>query len=143
MFTPAQTAETLTVPASTLRRWALVFKDYLSQRQGKKRSYSIADVDVFRQVRDLSQQGCTVEQIKERLTLIPPEQENPKAVASLVQFAREISIMRAENAELQLRLDEQSQQLADLQEQLSAVNAWLSLPWYRRIITGKHKSSVR
>lgn len=128
MFTPAQACETLTVPASTLRRWAGLFQNYLSPQKGKKRQYTFADIDIFRQVRDLSQQGFTADRIKEQLTLMPKADETEKSIMALTELVRELSIIQADNARLQAQLNEQ-------QKQLDAVMAWLRLPWYRRMTT--------
>ncbi len=128
MFTPAQACETLTVPASTLRRWAGLFQNYLSPQKGKKRQYTFADIDIFRQVRDLSQQGFTADRIKEQLTLMPKADETEKSIMALTELVRELSIIQADNARLQAQLSEQ-------QKQLDAVMAWLRLPWYKRMTT--------
>ena len=128
MFTPAQACETLTVPASTLRRWAGLFQNYLSPQKGKKRQYTFADIDIFRQVRDLSQQGFTADRIKEQLTLMPKADETEKSIMALTELVRELSIIQADNARLQAQLNEQ-------QKQLDAVMAWLRLPWYKRMTT--------
>lgn len=128
MFTPAQACETLTVPASTLRRWAGLFTEYLSPQKGKKRQYTFADIDIFRQVRDLSQQGFTADRIKEQLTLMPKEEETQKSMVALTELVKELSIIQADNARLQAQLNEQ-------QKQLDAVMAWLRMPWYKRMTT--------
>lgn len=128
MFSPAQACETLTVPASTLRRWAGLFQNYLSPQKGKKRQYTFADIDIFRQVRDLSQQGFTADRIKEQLTLMPKADETEKSIMALTELVRELSIIQADNARLQAQLNEQ-------QKQLDAVMAWLRLPWYKRMTT--------
>ena len=128
MFSPAQACETLTVPASTLRRWAGLFQNYLSTQKGKKRQYTFADIDIFRQVRDLSQQGFTADRIKEQLTLMPKADETEKSIMALTELVRELSIIQADNARLQAQLNEQ-------QKQLDVVMAWLRLPWYKRMTT--------
>lgn len=128
MFSPKDVCETLTVPASTLRRWAGLFQNYLSPQKGKKRQYTFADIDIFRQVRDLSQQGFTADRIKEQLTLMPKADETEKSIMALTELVRELSIIQADNARLQAQLNEQ-------QKQLDAVMAWLRLPWYKRMTT--------
>lgn len=128
MFSPKDVCETLTVPASTLRRWAGLFADYLSPMKGKQRRYTFADIDIFRQVRDLSQQGFTADRIKKQLTLMPKADETEKSIMALTELVRELSIIQADNARLQAQLNEQ-------QKQLDAVMAWLRLPWYKRMTT--------
>ena len=130
MITPAQCAETLSIPASTIRRWANRFAPYLSEQRGKKRTYTISDLDIFRQIRTFSGQGLSLDQIADSLKVREPEQVKAVELLALDDFAQALESLFADNARLQERVDEQ-------QKQISQLLAWVSLPWYKRLFTAK------
>ena len=130
MITPAQCAETLSIPASTIRRWANRFAPYLSEQRGKKRTYTISDLDIFRQIRTFSGQGLSLDQIADSLKVREPEQVKAVELLALDDFAQALESLFADNARLQERVDEQ-------QKQISQLLAWVSLPWYKRLFTEK------
>ena len=88
MITPAQCAETLSIPASTIRRWANRFAPYLSEQRGKKRSYTISDLDIFRQIHSLSSQGLSLDQIADSLKVREPDQVKGVELLALDDFAQ-------------------------------------------------------
>jgi len=126
MITPAQCAETLSLPASTIRRWASRFAPYLSEQRGKKRSYTISDLDIFRQIHSLSSQGLSLDQIADSLKVREPDQVKGVELLALDDFAQALESVRADNAKLQERIDEQ-------QKQISQLIAWVSLPWWKKV----------
>ena len=130
MITPAQCAETLSIPASTIRRWASKFAPYLSEQRGKKRSYTISDLDIFRQIHHLSSQGLSLDQIADSLKVREPDRVKAVELLALDDFAQALESLFADNARLQERVDEQ-------QKQISQLLAWVSLPWYKRLFTAK------
>ena len=124
MFTPAQVAQTLSVPPSTLRRWAKHFAAFLSPQSGKKRTYTIADIDTLKRIQDLSAQGLSYAQIAQTLTVVsqPPADT---ALISLADFAQALESAHAQLAAVQAQLTQQAQEL-------DAIKAWLQLPFYKR-----------
>lgn len=130
MITPSQVSETLGIPASTIRRWAKKFSPYLSEQPGKERSYTISDLDIFRQIHHLSSQGLSLDQIADSLKVREPEQVKAVELLALDDFAQALEGLFADNAKLQERIDEQ-------QKQISQLLAWVSLPWYKRLFTAK------
>jgi len=130
MITPAQCAETLSIPASTIRRWASKFAPYLSEQRGKKRSYTISDLDIFRQIHHLSSQGLSLDQIADSLKVREPDRVKAVELLALDDFAQALESLFADNARLQEQVDEQ-------QKQISQLLAWVSLPWYKRLFTAK------
>ena len=126
MFTPSQVSETLGIPASTLRRWALRFSPYLSEQPGKKRMYTITDLDIFRQIRTFSSQGLTLDQIADSLKVREPDQVKAVELLALDDFAQALEGLYADNAKLQERIEDQ-------QKQISQLITWISLPWWKRI----------
>ena len=133
MITPAQCAETLSIPASTIRRWASKFAPYLSEQRGKKRSYTISDLDIFRQIHHLSSQGLSLDQIADSLKVREPDRVKAVELLALDDFAQALESLFADNARLQERVDEQQKQIS----QLDHLVARLSLPWYKRLFTAK------
>ena len=125
MFTPAQVAQTLSVPPSTLRRWAKHFASYLSPQSGKKRTYTVADIDTLKRIQDLSAQGLSYAQIAQTLSVVsqPPADT---ALISLADFAQALEGAHAQLASLQAQVAQQA-------EELQAIKAWLRLPFYKRL----------
>ena len=124
MFTPAQVAQTLSVPPSTLRRQAKYFAAFLSPQSGKKRTYTVADIDTLRRIQELSAQGLSYAQIAQTLTVVsqPPADT---ALISLADFAQALESTHAQLAAVQAQLTQQAQAL-------DAIKAWLQLPFYKR-----------
>ena len=125
MFTPAQVAQTLSVPPSTLRRWAKHFASYLSPQNGKKRTYTVADLDTLRRIQELSAKGLSYDQIAQTLTVVsaPPADT---ALVSVADFAQALEGAHAQLASLQAQVAQQA-------EELQAIKAWLRLPFYKRL----------
>lgn len=126
MFTPAQVSETLGIPASTIRRWAVRFAPFLSEQPGKKRMYTIGDLDLFQQIRTLSSQGLSLDQISDSLKVREPDQVKGVELLAVGDFAQALESLFADNARLKETIDEQ-------QKQIDQLIAWAALPWYRRI----------
>jgi len=124
VFTPAQVAQTLNTPPSTLRRWAKHFTTFLSPQSGKKRTYTIADIDTLKRIQDLSAQGLSYAQISQTLTVVsqPPADT---ALISLADFAQALESAHAQLAAVQAQLTQQACEL-------DAIKAWVRLPFYKR-----------
>jgi len=125
MFTPAQVAQTLTIPPSTLRRWAKRFAPFLSPQSGKKRTYTVADLDAFQRIKDLSAQGYTFAQIDQALTVIDQPPAN-SALVNLADFAQALESARGQLIAMQAQIDQQA-------NELNAIKEWLRLPFYKRV----------
>ena len=125
MFTPAQVAQTLNTPPSTLRRWAKRFAAFLSPQSGKKRTYTVADIDTLKRIQDLSAQGLSYAQIAQTLSVVsqPPADT---ALISVADFAQALEGAHAQLASLQAQVTQQA-------EELQAIKAWLRLPFYKRL----------
>ena len=125
MFTPAQVAQTLNCPPSTLRRQAKYFAAFLSPQSGKKRTYTVADIDTLKRIQELSAQGLSYAQIAQTLTVVsqPPADT---ALISVADFAQALESAHAQLASLQAQVSQQAQEL-------SAIKAWLQLPFYKRL----------
>ncbi|HOR78848.1 MAG TPA: MerR family transcriptional regulator [Anaerolineaceae bacterium] len=125
MFTPAQVAQTLNTPPSTLRRWAKRFAAFLSPQSGKKRTYTVADIDTLKRIQDLSAQGLSYAQIAQTLAVVsqPPADT---ALISLADFAQALECAHDQLAAVQAQLTQQAQEL-------DAIKAWVRLPFYKRL----------
>jgi DNA-binding transcriptional MerR regulator len=124
MITPKQVSESLNVPSSTIRRWAVRFKDVLSKQEGKKRIYTLEDVDTFRRIRDFSKQGRNLDAIEAELMIFKPKVE-PAEEKGLMIHPEVLKVMQeinSQNIALQLQVD-----------QLQAQVDWLMLPWWKKI----------
>jgi DNA-binding transcriptional MerR regulator len=131
MVTPKQVSETLNVPGSTIRRWALRFEAVLSKQVGKKRVYTLQDVDTFRKIRDYSKQGRNLDAIEAELMLVMPRVKKADAVGLTVhpEVLRVISELNDQNVAMQLQLDKMKAQ----QDKQNELIAWLMLPWWKRL----------
>ena len=128
MVTPKQVSETLNVPGSTIRRWALRFEAVLSKQVGKKRVYTLQDVDTFRKIRDYSKQGRNLDAIEAELMLVMPRVKKSDAVGLTVhpEVLRVINELNDQNVAMQLQLDK-------MKAQQDRLLAWLMLPWWKRL----------
>lgn len=124
MVTPKQVSETLNVPSSTIRRWAVRFKDVLSKQEGKKRIYTLEDVDTFRRIRDFSKQGRNLDAIEAELMIFKPKVEPAEEKGLMIhpEVLKAMQEINSQNIALQLQVD-----------QLQAQVDWLMLPWWKKI----------
>lgn len=132
MVTPKQVSESLNVPSSTIRRWAGRFEGVLSKQVGKKRVYTLQDVEMFRKIRDYSKQGKNLDAIEADLKLLMPRVNKPddKSLATVhPEVLRVLNEAIEQNVALQLQLDKTKAQMDKMQAQLS----FLMLPWYKKI----------
>ena len=126
MITPKQVSESLNVPSSTIRRWAVRFEDVLSKQDSKKRMYTMEDLDTFRKIRDYSKQGKSLDNIADKLKIVSSKvNQEQKPETGLILHPELVSFMQniaEQNVALQLQVD-----------QLQAQVDWLMLPWWKKI----------
>ena len=126
MIKPAQVSESLNVPASTVRRWAAKFERHLSPRKGKKRSYTITDLDTFRKIRDLSASGHSLIKIAELLDVVEIPESKSTGLMNLADFVQAFEIFNSNMLQLQDKLDTQDDRIKQLEE-------WIYTPWHKKI----------
>lgn len=126
MITPRQVSESLNVPASTVRRWAAKFERHLSPRKGKKRSYTITDLDTFRKIRDLSAAGHGLKKIAEMLDVVEIPEDQSTGLMNLADFVQAFEMFNANILQLQDKIDNQEDRIKQLED-------WISTPFYKRI----------
>jgi len=131
MLTPKQISETLTIPPSTLRRWAKRFEEFLSTetQPGKHRTYTPTDLNTFRTIQELLANGKTYAQIENELAVVDQSEPAPStALLALPEFQMAIEEFRAINATLVSEIEE-------FRKWQNEFNAWAALPWWKRIFT--------
>ena len=132
MFTPKQICETLKVSPSTLRRWANRFENHLSvvdHEPGTHREYTPDDLSIFKTIQTHLDNGLTYAEIEKRLAVVEePEPDQSTALLTLPEFTQAIENARAAVANLQMEIEE-------LKNWQSEINAWVALPFYRRLFT--------
>ena len=121
-LTPKQVYQTLNVPPSTLRRWAVTFSDYLSpQEPGKHRAYTPGDLVTFRKIQYLLDQGLIYEDIKPKLNVVELPLDPSNSALALTEYTQMIESALASVQSLKSRLDR--------------LESWAALPWHKRIFT--------
>lgn len=126
MLTPKQVSETLDIPPSTLRRYATRFESHLAPRKGKKRMYTVSDLDTFRKIRDLSASGYGLDRIDEMLDVVETPQDKSNALVTIADFAQSLEIAHGKMSQLLQRLDDQD-------DRIEALENWIMTPWYKRV----------
>jgi DNA-binding transcriptional MerR regulator len=129
MLTPRQLSESLIVPTSTLRRWAIRFQKHLSPHTpGKHREYTISDMDTLRKVRDWLADGMTYDDIENKLDIADVTPDASTALMTITEYTQAIEDARAVIQVLKTQIDTQN-------ERLQKIENWLSQPWHKRIFT--------
>jgi len=128
MLTPKFICESLTIPPSTLRRWANRFSSHLSieeREPGSHRTYTPDDLTTFQTIQELLNAGLTYAEIEERLNVV--EEPNPStALLSLPEFQTAFKMLLANNASMKNEIEELKNWKTEFQE-------WAALPWLKRI----------
>jgi len=140
MITPKQVSDSLNVPASTIRRWAARFEEYLSPRKGKKRSYTTGDMDTFRRIRDYSAEGFSLDRIAEMLSVVESPADQSTELLKLSDFIQSLEIAHSTVTKLQNQLDENSIKLEEQQARIQALEEYIALPWYKKIVNKPPKN---
>lgn len=125
MITPKQASESLQVSTSTVRRWSSDFEPFLSPRKGVKRMYSTDDLAILARIKDYYAQGMNTAQIAQALPVVN-HSEISKALVNVSDFANALLSLHEKNLEL-------SEKVETLTDRLETLEAWQSLPFYKRI----------
>lgn len=135
MITPKQTAETLGIATSTLRRWASEFEPFLSLRTGVKRTYTTDDITTLKRVKDLFAQGLKTEQVREALPLVDARAID-SALITLPEVLQALDALRLDRLNMLERLEAQEQAINELREQLAEQGK----PWYQKLFKKQAKT---
>jgi DNA-binding transcriptional MerR regulator len=141
IYTPKQVKALLSLPGSTLRRYAKVYADYLSQEANQaRRNYTEQDISTLARIRDLSQLRRSVDEIKDQLQVViddggEQDQEDITALAlpGILEQVNEYKALMEQAITAQRKQDEklaaQDAVIEQLQDRLKA----LETPWYKRL----------
>jgi len=122
MITPKEASKSLTIPASTLRRWSNEFSDHLSpHKKGDHRSYTTTDLDTLFKIKELLDNGLRYDDIHSRLNAIEKPSEQESALMLIGEFTQALESNRAEIKALKSRIDD--------------LEGWLALPPLKRLFT--------
>src|SRR3990172_3813398 len=128
MFTPGQVSEMLDIPASSLRRYATIFAQFLDQgARRRKRLYTDQDILTLRRVRDFAAHGLTTGQIAQRLEVVEVDQPN-NALALLPNVLREFEILHSMQSDQDQRIEQLRSEIEQLREEIRQQRR----PWWRR-----------
>lgn len=130
MYTPNQVSEMLNIPASTVRRYASIYIDYLSFKHlpGRKREYTDQDISTMARIRDLSNDGLNLKQIKERLSIVDHQEEN--------QISKSLELIPSIAKQLQAFIDYEhstNEKIDLLFKRIEDLENFINLPWYKKI----------
>jgi len=146
MLTPGQVSESLNVPASTLRRWAVRFVNHLSPQPSGRghRSYTVDDLNTFRRIRDLSGQGVLLDDITQRLDVVDQPPDETMDLITTEGYSRMLNYAVESLQSMQSLIADQGQRITRLEgrtidagqsKELSRLRKWAALPWYKRLFT--------
>ena len=134
MITPKQTADSLEVSTSTIRRWASEFEPFLSPRKGTKRLYTTTDLATFGRIKDLYKQGMNTAQVREALPIIQAQPSpNDKALITISDFSQALDYLYSNNAKVNAQLEAQAELIQAMQAKIDR----LEQPWYKRLLKPK------
>jgi len=122
MLSPKQVSESLTVPPSTIRRWAARFSNRLSTGKlapGQKRMYTLDDLEILRRIRDHLADGATLDKIDTLLEIAEKTPNESTALVSLADVTQSITTAY--------------DMIDSLNTRIAALEEWIKTPWYKRI----------
>lgn len=143
-FTPGELSKITGIPSSTVRRYVILFGDYLSPgaKRLRSRSYTETDLAIISRIRDLSGQGVPLELIGEQLKDVIPQAAPPEELPPQTQLAI-IQRITHHVEDLSGQVKDQNDQLQELRSRVDALAAALeterSKPWYKRLFGRKDK----
>lgn len=142
MFTPTQASEMLQIPQSTLRRYANQFASQLSESANKARGrlYTEADIALLAQARELLNNGKSLKEAAQLLTIVSEEQTPNSVLALIPSISQALTealdtarSLRTQVSELSSRLQSNEMQIAELSKKLEAIEREHAKPWYLKI----------
>jgi DNA-binding transcriptional MerR regulator len=127
-FSPKQVAESLGVSGSTVRRYAAVFGDLLSgyanPGEGKRRSFTSADVDMLRLIQSYLGAGLSEQQTRAQLASHQPAAASVRDPADSF-YGSPLEQALAVLADQKPLLDAQARQIAEQGERIGRLEARL------------------
>ena len=122
MKTPGQVSELLEIPPSTLRRWASLFGEYLSEQANRyRRSYTAQDVATFEHIKELSSRGILLKDIPEHLDNVVIADDQPAENTSALLATKDAQQLRSVLAQLRSDQEDTDQRLDDLNRRMDGL----------------------
>ena len=138
MFTSGQISEMLEIPPSTLRRYVKDYGAHLSPTATKKRGrrFDERDVSIIARGRELLQQGRSPEEVAQLLGVLEdgPPTEPTDALALVPSISKALTEAIDMAQSLRADVDDLNDNQKGQDERISAIENWMSQPWYRRLI---------
>ena len=129
MFSPSQTATMLLIAPSTLRKYANLYSEHLSESaRRKQRKYTDSDIATLKRVCQLRSEGVSLDQVSDKLGIV--DITKPQDSLLLIpEISQAFEDLRAVIANMQDQNTAQVERIDELEARLE----WLSTPWYKRI----------
>jgi len=127
MFTPGTTSELLSIPSSTLRRYAVLYAPFLSSGANKRRRiYTQPDLDTLARIKELLKEGTLIKDVSPIL-----ESEQGKTIDQDQNESTALTLpgLIVQIQDMQAAFDSQAAQIDQLQKRLD----WIEQPFYKRI----------
>ena len=127
MFTPGTTSELLSIPSSTLRRYAVLYAPFLSSGANKRRRiYTQPDLDTLARIKELLTEGTLIKDVSPIL-----ESEQGKTIDQDQNESTALTLpgLIVQIQDMQAAFDSQAAQIDQLQKRLD----WIEQPFYKRI----------
>lgn len=129
MYTPSQTAEMLQIARSTVRKYARLYREHLSESaRRKQRKYTDTDIATLKRIVTLRDEGVPLDQISDKLGVVDIVQPQ-ESLLLIPEITEAFEQMRSVIASMQAENEQQAERVSSLEERLE----WLTLPWWKRI----------
>ena len=118
MHSPGEVYKTLSIPPSTLRRWAALFGKYLSESANlHRRQYTDQDITTLEYIQKLSSQGVLLKEIPGYLDNLVLDEEQLESSTAIVS-AKDVHQLRSTIAQLRSDQQDTDERLSDTNERL-------------------------
>ena len=123
MHSPGKVSDYLGIAPSTLRHYARTFSKHLSQSaQGRRRTYTDQDIETLANIKSLSDDGKTLDQIREILgDIVVIDDQGDQPVTSLAVIPAIIE-----------QYESLDQKLDQLLIEIEQLRAEVKRPWWKR-----------
>ena len=116
MFTPLQTATMLHIGSSTLRKYATLYRDHLSETaHHKQRTYTDLDIAILKRIVDMRATGVPLDEISAQLVIVPAPTSAESSLAMLPVISEQFQNLFDKLAEQQTMINSLTQRIDELE----------------------------